>query len=59
MFISHHADFQTCSYQGRAVRLHYSLLQLSVHAEAEDKHPAVCLQQGKVFVVSRTAYLTE
>ena len=39
MFISHPADFQTCSYQGRAVRLHYSLLQLSVHAEAEDKHP--------------------
>lgn len=47
MAFSPYADLQTCSYQGRTVRLHYSLLQLGVYAETEDEHFAVCLQQGK------------
>ena len=59
MVFSPYADLQTCSYQGRTVRLHYSLLQLSVYAETENEHFAVCLQQGKVLAVFSITYLIE
>lgn len=57
MIFSPSADFQTCSYQGGTVWLHYSLLQLSVHAEAEDQHFAVCLQQGEPLLVFSSDYV--
>lgn len=59
MIFSPSVDFQTCSYQGGTVRLHYSLLQLSVYAEAENEHFAVRLQQGKLLVVFSINYLID